>query len=372
MASHLTHLLPSPKQRSPTSRLLTPTTHPIPLLSSPTARNYSYTHAAFVLVYYYFRSGALVADPLPTMIADLLPLAVLQSVFCAVCLPAAGTWASGAATITTPTTSSLSMTTSGKTSEPSGVGKGAKSAKGSGTATGSTRKKFGAPVSAKGTVGRGVSGEAMVGNGGSWKSRIMVYPSFYFLLFSIFPFSPTELKHETILTFFQPTILCLILTLALPPVPLTILALALGAPLYPTSLLPHTLVLAVHISLLGFLPIFYTHGVSSPAWRDVAAAWLPFDEAGVWGGTVGSLVGGWIGAVPIALDWDREWQKWPCTVLWGAVLGWAIGRVLTGLLRKGIGRRIDLSETEDKDADLDVDLPQPSTPADKNQDRKKE
>ncbi len=125
-----------------------------------------------------------------------------------------------------------------------------------------------------------------------------------------------------------------------------VLALVLGAPLYPTSLLPHTLVLAAHVSLLGTLPIFYTHGVSPAAWRDVSAAWLPFDEAGVWGAMVGSMVGGWFGAIPIALDWDREWQKWPCTVLWGAVLGWGVGRVITNALRLGIGRRIDLSVTE--------------------------
>jgi len=92
------------------------------------------------------------------------------------------------------------------------------------------------------------------------------------------------------------------------------------------------------------MPIFYIHGVSAAAWRDVLAAWLPFDEAGVWGGTVGCLVGGWIGAVPMALDWDRDWQAWPVTVLVGCYAGWGFGRALTGGLRLGIGRRIDLSE----------------------------
>lgn len=140
--------------------------------------------------------------------------------------------------------------------------------------------------------------------------------------------------------------MALILSLFIPIVPLMILALVLGAPLYPTSLLPHTLVLSVHVSLLSTLPIFYTHGVSAAAWKDVSAAWLPFDEAGVWAGSVGTVVGAWFGAIPMALDWDREWQKWPCTVLWAAVLGWGIGRLLTNGLRVGIGRRIDLSVTE--------------------------
>jgi hypothetical protein len=108
-------------------------------------------------------------------------------------------------------------------------------------------------------------------------------------------------------------------------------------------LIPHTLLLSVHVSLLAILPLFYTHGVSGFAWRDIMAAWLPFDEAGVWGEFVGCMVGGWIGAVPMALDWDRDWQAWPVTVLTGAYLGWAFGRVVTADLKLGIGRRIDMS-----------------------------
>jgi len=45
----------------------------------------------------------------------------------------------------------------------------------------------------------------------------------------------------------------------------------------------------------------------------------------------------------MALDWDRDWQAWPVTVLTGAYLGWAVGRVLTADLKLGIGRRIDMS-----------------------------
>lgn len=59
---------------------------------------------------------------------------------------------------------------------------------------------------------------------------------------------------------------------------------------------------------------------------------------------MGCVVGGWLGAVPIALDWDRKWQEWPCTVLWGSVMGWAVGRVVTAAVGLGVGRRIDLGE----------------------------
>lgn len=48
------------------------------------------------------------------------------------------------------------------------------------------------------------------------------------------------------------------------------------------------------------------------------------------GAAIGTMVGAWLGAIPIPLDWDREWQKWPVTVLVGAYAGWAAGRTLGG------------------------------------------
>ena len=64
---------------------------------------------------------------------------------------------------------------------------------------------------------------------------------------------------------------------------------------------------------------------------------------------MGAFLGGWVGAVPMALDWDREWQKWPCTVVWGVVAGHTIGRMLTGVAGWGVGKRIDLSEKEEEE-----------------------
>lgn len=42
-----------------------------------------------------------------------------------------------------------------------------------------------------------------------------------------------------------------------------------------------------------------------------------------------------MGAVPIPLDWDREWQAWPVTIVVGAVMGWATGKVVGGTVLKG-------------------------------------
>lgn len=60
---------------------------------------------------------------------------------------------------------------------------------------------------------------------------------------------------------------------------------------------------------------------------------LPVDE--VFGAALGACLGAWLGAVPIPLDWDREWQKWPVTILTGAYGGWAVGKVVGGMILRG-------------------------------------
>ncbi|XP_013788013.2 phosphatidylinositol-glycan biosynthesis class F protein-like [Limulus polyphemus] len=43
----------------------------------------------------------------------------------------------------------------------------------------------------------------------------------------------------------------------------------------------------------------------------------------------GSLVGAWVGAVAIPLDWDRPWQKWPFPCCVGALAGNVAGNVIS-------------------------------------------
>ena len=42
---------------------------------------------------------------------------------------------------------------------------------------------------------------------------------------------------------------------------------------------------------------------------------------------MGTALGAWLGAVPIPLDWDREWQKWPVTIVTGMYMGAVIGEM---------------------------------------------
>ncbi|KAK6597731.1 gpi-anchor biosynthesis protein (pig-f) [Botrytis cinerea] len=94
-----------------------------------------------------------------------------------------------------------------------------------------------------------------------------------------------------------------------------------------------------HISLLALFPLFYIHGVDSVRWLEVASLYAPIDE--VFGAAFGCALGAWLGAVPIPLDWDREWQKWPVTVVTGAFGGYVVGKFIGGFagLR---GKRIEL------------------------------
>jgi phosphatidylinositol glycan class F len=95
----------------------------------------------------------------------------------------------------------------------------------------------------------------------------------------------------------------------------------------------HTFLCSQHMAFLGLYPLFYTRGVSGKDWMEILSARAPFDEA--FGGLVGACVGAWLGAVPIPLDWDREWQKWPVTILCGIYAGYIVGKLIGGTMAFG-------------------------------------
>ena len=109
-----------------------------------------------------------------------------------------------------------------------------------------------------------------------------------------------------------------------------------GAPV--TTHIPHTILSSSHLALLAVFPLVYVHGSDSKKWKEVISAYSPIDE--VFGATVGCFLGAWLGAIPIPLDWDREWQKWPVTIVTGAYAGYVVGKLVGGFLLKG--KRIEL------------------------------
>lgn len=150
----LTKVLP-PSSATQLSTLLTPSSQPVPLLSAPLAKGYGYAHTAGVLLYYYLRAGDLVRDPLATLLQDILPLAVFQSLFCAVCLPVAGTWHSGTGDVSQNGRAADNISSRKTGAIPT---------------TGSVRRKAGLP----GTSARGAGSGREYVRGGPWPSRIMV------------------------------------------------------------------------------------------------------------------------------------------------------------------------------------------------------
>jgi hypothetical protein len=97
--SSLAHLVsPAPSSsthQTQASRLLTPTTNTVPLLTNSNAKVLSYAYTALVPLYYYVRSSALIRDPFPTLPNDLIFLTISTSLFSVFGLPSAGSWDSG-------------------------------------------------------------------------------------------------------------------------------------------------------------------------------------------------------------------------------------------------------------------------------------
>lgn len=135
----------------------------------------------------------------------------------------------------------------------------------------------------------------------------------------------------------QPAFLSLVLTFFLSAPLLYIVVIFFGAPL--VSHLPHTGLLALHLALLTTPQLFYVHGLDATTWLRLASLQQPIDEA--YGLSLGACVGAWIGAIPIPLDWDREWQKWPVTIVCGMYAGAVLGKVVGGYVLKGVRMKMN-------------------------------
>jgi hypothetical protein len=45
----------------------------------------------------------------------------------------------------------------------------------------------------------------------------------------------------------------------------------------------------------------------------------------------GTIMGAWLGAIPIPLDWDRWWQRWPITCFVSSTIGAVISMLISYL-----------------------------------------
>ena len=85
------------------------------------------------------------------------------------------------------------------------------------------------------------------------------------------------------------------------------------------------------LTLLTVYPVVLVLGPSTSA---VSRVWVASSDSAHLESclhTVGlaTLLGAWLGAVPIPLDWDRDWQVWPISCCLGAVSGHVTGNLVT-------------------------------------------
>ena len=74
----------------PLNSLPAKTSLPIDLLPTDLARIYTHIHPILLVSTYYLRFPSLVADPVSSLLTSLIPLAIIQISYAAICLPAAG------------------------------------------------------------------------------------------------------------------------------------------------------------------------------------------------------------------------------------------------------------------------------------------
>lgn len=116
-------------------------------------------------------------------------------------------------------------------------------------------------------------------------------------------------------------------------VPLFIVIILFGAPLY--GLLTETFLLSVHLSLILFYPILVSYKLDfaqfvksfTPGSGD--QIYLQLYKNQLIFASIGGVVGAWFGVLPIPLDWDRDWQQWPITILVGGYIGPLLGSILS-------------------------------------------
>ncbi|KAJ0985321.1 hypothetical protein J5N97_003677 [Dioscorea zingiberensis] len=108
-------------------------------------------------------------------------------------------------------------------------------------------------------------------------------------------------------------------------------AIVLGAPVG-ISYLPKTIYWSLIMSLFTFVPAACVVGSSRTGWQSILLVHSkPIEELDcmIILPAYGAIIGAWLGAWPMPLDWERPWQEWPICVTYGAVTGYLTGMLVT-------------------------------------------
>ncbi|XP_014775891.1 phosphatidylinositol-glycan biosynthesis class F protein [Octopus bimaculoides] len=107
------------------------------------------------------------------------------------------------------------------------------------------------------------------------------------------------------------------------------MAVCFGAPLFTHT--SETFHFAMLLSCCTFLPVLVSVGANFSLWLKIFVENSPDDgcEQVAFILFVCSIIGAWLGAFPIPLDWDRPWQVWPISCEIGTLCGYLVGLVVS-------------------------------------------
>ncbi|KAI4995344.1 hypothetical protein ZWY2020_035247 [Hordeum vulgare] len=91
------------------------------------------------------------------------------------------------------------------------------------------------------------------------------------------------------------------------------------------------------MSLFTFVPAACVFGASKVDWQNVLSHSIYCTSSNVVDYMIsapshGAVIGAWLGAWPMPLDWERPWQEWPICVTYGAIAGHVIGILVSLIL----------------------------------------
>lgn len=101
-----------------------------------------------------------------------------------------------------------------------------------------------------------------------------------------------------------------------------------GAPLF--EFVTETFHFSMLLAATAILPGLFFLGINFSSWIRVFfqnGAEIG-SESIVFITSLCSIIGAWLGAFPIPLDWDRPWQVWPVSCVLGNLIGYSAGLVI--------------------------------------------
>ncbi|KAJ1298971.1 hypothetical protein BS78_01G495300 [Paspalum vaginatum] len=113
-------------------------------------------------------------------------------------------------------------------------------------------------------------------------------------------------------------------------------AIVLGAPVG-IKYWAATIYWSLLMSLFTFVPAACVFGASKVDWQNVLSHSIYFTPTDVENYMIsapchGAVLGAWLGAWPMPLDWERPWQEWPICVTYGAIAGRLVGMAVSLVL----------------------------------------